>query len=211
MSAEISFALLCFTSFFTIINPFGTMPVFLTMTSNLDSVSRRKTAWRASVVAFFTMLLFAFSGQMVFQFFHISINSFRVVGGILFFIMGFDMLNARLTSIKIGKEEIKEYVNDISITPLGIPMLCGPGAITNAIVLMEDADSFSFKVILIASMVAICLLTFLVLWSSTKILKVIGQTGNNVMMRLMGLIVMVIAVELFMTGLQPFVEKLLHS
>lgn len=211
MSAEISFALLCFTSFFTIINPFGTMPVFLTMTANLDSVSRRKTAWRASVVAFFTMLLFAFSGQMVFQFFHISIDSFRIVGGILFFIMGFDMLNARLTSIKIGKEEIKEYVNDISITPLGIPMLCGPGAITNAIVLMEDANTFSFKVILLASMLAICLLTFLVLWSSTKILKVIGQTGNNVMMRLMGLIVMVIAVELFMTGLQPFVEKLLHS
>ena len=125
--------------------------------------------------------------------------------------MGFDMLNARLTSIKIGKEEIKEYVNDISITPLGIPMLCGPGAITNAIVLMEDANTFSFKMILLASMLGICLLTFLVLWSSTKILKVIGQTGNNVMMRLMGLIVMVIAVELFMTGLQPFIEKLLHS
>lgn len=211
MTAEISFALLCFTSFFTIINPFGTMPVFLTMTANLDSESRRKTAWRASVVAFFTMLLFALSGQMVFQFFHISIDSFKIVGGILFFIMGFDMLNARLTSIKIGKEEIKEYVNDISITPLGIPMLCGPGAITNAIVLMEDANTFSFKMILLASMLGICLLTFLVLWSSTKILKVIGQTGNNVMMRLMGLIVMVIAVELFMTGLQPFIEKLLHS
>ena len=204
----LSFGLLAFTSFFTLINPLGTMPIFMTMTSTLDDSERTRTAKKATIVGFITILAFAFSGQLLFKFFGISINSLRIVGGVIFFIMGLDMLNARLVHTKIKSSEVKAYVNDISITPLAIPMICGPGAITNAIVLMEDARTFTYKIILIAAISLVILLTYVILYSSSRILKALGETGNNVMMRIMGLIVMVIAVEFFFSGLKPIVAEM---
>ncbi len=211
MNNEISFFLLCFTSFITLMNPLGIMPVFLTMTGQLEQKERTRTALKAVIVAFFSLVLFAFSGQVLFNFFGISVNSFRVVGGIIFFMMGYDMLQARLTKIKINKSEINEYVDDISVTPLAIPMICGPGAITNAIVLMEDAINLKSKAILIGTMLMICIIIFLVLWGATRITKLLGKTGNKILMRLMGLIVMVIAVEFFFSGLKPILIDILRS
>ena len=211
MNEVIAFGILSFTSFFTLINPFGTMPIFMTMTADLDKSHRTKTAQRASIVSFITIIIFAFSGQVLFNFFGISVNSFRVVGGVIFFLMGMDMLQARLGKVKLKESEIKTYVDDISVTPLAIPMICGPGALTNAIVMMEDAHSIEKKVILILAVVAVISLTYIILYSSTKIIKILGQTGINVMMRLMGLIVMVIAVEFFFSGLKPIILDILNS
>ena len=101
-------------------------------------------------------------------------------------------------------------MNDISITPLAIPMICGPGAITNSIVLMEKATTLEMKLILIAVISLVMLLTYIILLSSSKIIKLLGETGNNVLMRLMGLIVMVIAVEFFFSGLKPILADMLH-
>ena len=199
-----TFALLAITSFFTLINPLGTMPIFMSMTTSLDDKARKKTARKAVIVAFIIILAFAFSGQLLFKFFGISVHSFKIVGGIIFFIMGQDMLQARLGKIKHNNNDaaIDAYVNDISITPLAIPMICGPGAITNAIVLMEDANTIAHKAVLIASIIAIMILTYVILASSSKISEKLGDTGNKVMMRIMGLIVMVIAVEFFFSGLK---------
>lgn len=208
MTENIAFALLCFTSFFSLMNPLGVMPVFITMTSNLDSLDQRRTARKAMIAAFLTLLAFAFSGQLLFNFFGISVNSFRIVGGIIFFQMGADMLQARLGKVKIPKHEIEEYVADISITPLAIPMICGPGCISNAIVLMEDARSIEQQAILIGVMSLVCLLTYIILFSSTKISAFLGETGNNVLMRLMGLILMVIAVEFFLSGAKPILADI---
>jgi len=203
MTEIVAFGILSFTSFFTLINPFGTMPIFMTMTSELDIQQRTKTAKKASIVAFITIILFAFSGQLLFNFFGISVNSFRIVGGVIFFLMGMDMLQARLGKVKVKESEVKSYVDDISITPLAIPMICGPGALTNAIIMMEDANSIEKKITLIITIFLVMLLTYLILYSSSRIIKILGQTGINVMMRLMGLIVMVIAVEFFFAGLKP--------
>ncbi len=205
-----NFALLAFTSFFTLINPLGVIPIFVAMTSELDAKNRVRTAKKASFVSLLTILIFAVTGQLLFKFFGISVNSFRIVGGIIFFFMGMDMLQARLTRTEVKKSEVKAYINDISITPLAIPMICGPGAITNAIVLMEDAADMVQKVILLAAIFTIMLITYLGLKYSSKITNFIGETGNNVMMRLMGLIVMVIAVEFFFAGLKPIVQDILH-
>jgi len=206
-----TFALLAITSFFTLINPLGTMPIFMSMTSSLNSHEQKRTARKAVIVSFISILAFAFSGQLLFKFFGISVNSFKIVGGVIFFIMGQDMLQARLGKIKHNQDDaaIDAYVNDISITPLAIPMICGPGAITNAIVLMEDAHTFAHKVVLIVSVFLIMFLTYLILVSSSKISKKLGDTGNKVMMRLMGLIVMVIAVEFFFSGLKPIIESMI--
>ncbi|MDX1272702.1 MarC family protein [Bizionia paragorgiae] len=210
MTDLLSFALLSFTSFFTLINPLGTMTIFMTMTKDLDSAHRTQTAKKASLVAFITIVIFAFSGQLLFNFFGISVNSFRIVGGVIFFLMGMDMLQARLGTVKVNPKEVKNYVSDISVTPLAIPMICGPGALTNAIVMMEDAHTIELKGVLIASIIVVMLLTFVILYSSSRIIKLLGETGNNVMMRLMGLIVMVIAVEFFFAGLKPIVISMMN-
>lgn len=208
MTETLSFALLCFTSLFTLINPLGTMPVFMAMTSELTVEQRTKTARKASLVALFTIIAFALTGQLLFNFFGISVNSFRVVGGVIFFIMGMDMLQARLSQVKIKENEVKSYISDISITPLAIPMICGPGAITSVIVLMEDANSLSKQIALFSSIILIIWLTYIILYSSSKLIKLLGQTGINVMMRIMGLIVMVIAVEFFFSGLKPIITDM---
>jgi len=211
MNELLTFGLLSFASFFTLINPLGSMPVFMTMTAELKQADRVRTAKKATIVSFFLIVTFAFSGQLLFNFFGISVNSFRIVGGVIFFIMGMDMLHARLGKVKIKDSEIKTYVNDISVTPLAIPMICGPGAITNAIVLMEDATTFGYKAVLILTLLLVMLLTYLIYYSSSRIIKFLGETGNNVMMRLMGLIVMVIAVEFFFSGLKPFILDILNN
>lgn len=208
MSDTLAFALLCLTSFFTLINPLGTMPIFMTMTANLDQAARTRTALKASLVAFLTLVLFAFSGQLLFQFFGISVNSFRVVGGVIFFLMGMDMLQARLNKVKVSKQDVHSYVNDISVTPLAIPMIAGPGSMTNAIVMMDDASTGTHKAILIGAIFLVMLLTYLILYSSSKLIRILGETGNNVLMRLMGLIVMVIAVEFLFSGLKPIIRDI---
>ena len=211
MDTVIPFALLCFTSLFTITSPLSTMPVFLTMTQSLDEKERRAVAIRATLVACCALLLFVLAGQFLFKFFGISTNGFRIVGGIIIFRIGFDMLQAKYTPMNLRKEEIKEYANDVSVAPLGIPLLCGPGAIANAIVLMQEAYSFEMKTAVIVAISLVYLITFVLLRWAGVLVKFIGETGNNVMMRLMGLILMVIAVECFVSGARPILTEILHG
>lgn len=203
-------ALLFFTSFFAIINPLGVMPVFMTMTADISESQRKRTAIKAVVTAFITLMLFALGGQLMFKFFGISVNSFRVVGGIIFFIMGYEMLHARISRIKVDEELVKKYVDDISVTPLGIPIIAGPGAITNAIVLMEDSPTLPLKLILLLAIVVTLLTTLFFLPGASKIFPLLGETGNKIMMKLMGLIMMVIAVEFFFAGLKPILQSIFN-
>ena len=211
METVFPFALWCFTSLFTITSPLSTMPVFLTMTQSLDEKERRAVAIRSTLVACCALLLFVLAGQFLFKFFGISTNGFRIVGGIIIFRIGFDLLQAKYTPMNLRKEEIKEYANDVSVAPLGIPLLCGPGAIANAIVLMQEAHSFEMKTALIVAIVLVYVVTFCLLRWAGQLVKFIGETGNNVMMRLMGLILMVIAVECFVSGARPILTEILHG
>lgn len=211
MDTLLPFALLCFTSFFTLTNPLGTMPVFLTMTNGMNDDERKTIVRRATIVSFITLMVFTFSGQFLFKFFGISTNGFRIAGGIIIFTIGFDMLQARYSKAKLKDDEVKTYVNDISITPLAIPMLCGPGAIANGIMLMDDANTLIKKILLVSVIASVYFITFLILRASTRLNKYMGETGNNVMMRLMGLILMVIAVECFVSGFKPIMIDILQQ
>ena len=211
MEDLLPFALLCFTSFFTLTNPLGTMPVFLTMTNGMNDHERKAIVRRATIVSFITLMVFTFSGQFLFKFFGISSNGFRIAGGFIIFKIGFDMLQARYSNAKLKEEEVKTYADDISITPLAIPMLCGPGAIAKAIMLMDDASTLSLKGTLIGIIALVYFITFLILQASTRLVRILGETGNNVMMRLMGLILMVSAVECFVSGLKPILIDILRE
>lgn len=205
------YAFICLTSFFTLTNPLGTMPVFLTMTKGLSDNERSQIVKRATIISFLTLMGFTLLGQFLFKFFGISTNGFRIAAGFIILKIGYDMLQARFTNTKLKDEEIKTYANDISITPLSIPMLCGPGAIANGIMLMDDANTWSLKVTLIASIALIYFLTYLILRASTRLVGILGETGNNVMMRLMGLLLMVIAVECFVAGLKPILIDIIQT
>lgn len=211
MDNIIPFALLCFTSFFTLVNPLGTMPIFLSMTDGLSNEERQAIARKATFVAFIILSAFTISGQYLFQFFGISTNGFRIAGGFIIFKIGYDMLQAHFTHIKLNEQEQQHYANNISITPLAILMLCGPGAIANGIVLMEDADDLLTKAVLIAVICLVFLVTYAILRASTRLVKLLGETGNNVLMRLMGLILMVIAVECFVSGIRPILTDILKQ
>ena len=210
MDTIIPYALLCFTSFFTLTNPLGTMPVFLTMTNGLSDDERKHIIKRATIVSVIILVTFTLCGQFLFKFFGISTNGFRIAAGFIILKIGYDMLQARYSSAKLKEEEIKSYVNDISITPLSIPMLCGPGAIANGIILMSDATTWELKATLFSMIAVVYLISFIVLRLSTRLVNLIGETGNNVMMRLMGLILMVIAVECFVGGLKPILIDIIQ-
>ena len=202
--------ILYFTSFLTLMNPMGIMPVFLTMTSELSKKERRNTAIKAVATATAVLILFAFAGRYLFEFFGISVAGLKVVGGVLFFVMGYDMLNARLSPMKIKAEDVEKYVDDISITPLGIPMIAGPGAITNAIVLMGESTDYTSKTMVITSIILVSVTLLLVLFGAVGITRFLGDKGNKIMMKLMGLIVMVIAVEFFFAGITPYIQGIIN-
>lgn len=210
MDTIIPYALLCFTSFFTLTNPLGTMPVFLTMTNGLSDDERKHIIKRATIVSVVILIAFTLCGQFLFKFFGISTNGFRIAAGFIILKIGYDMLQARYSSAKLKEDEIKAYVNDISITPLSIPMLCGPGAIANGIILMSDATTWELKATLIITIIVVYLISYVILRLSTRLVRIIGETGNNVMMRLMGLILMVIAVECFVGGLKPILIDIIQ-
>lgn len=210
-SGLLSFAVLCFTSFFTLANPLGTMPVFLNQTEGCTDEERKAIATKSTFVAFVTLIIFAFFGPYIFLLFGVSTDAFRIVGGIIIFKIGYDMLQAHITHIKLNESERKlhHYTDNISITPLAIPMLCGPGSIANGIVLMEDAENIWYKIAMVISIALVYLITFLILRASNKLYKLLGETGSNVMMRLMGLILMVIAVECMISGLRPVLSSII--
>ncbi len=207
---QLTVLLLYFTSFFTLMNPLGIMPVYLTMTASLTKRKRAQTAIKATITATATLILFAFAGKYLFDFFGISVAGLKVVGGVIFFMVGYDMLNARISRIKLKEEEVEEYVNDISITPLGIPMIAGPGAITNAIVLMGDAPDYTGKMMVVLSILLVAVVILVSLLGASSILKQIGEQGTKILTKLMGLIVMVIAVEFFFSGITPYVQNMIR-
>ncbi len=211
METALAFGFMCLASFFTLANPLGTMPVFISMTRGLSDNERNSIVLRATLISFITLLIFTFAGQFLFKFFGISANGFRIAAGFIIFKIGYDMLQAQYTHKNISDEEKSAYAKDISITPLAIPMLCGPGAIANGIMLMDQASNWVLLLTLISSIAIVYFISYLILRGSTKIMPLIGETGNNVMMRLMGLILMVIAVECFMTGLRPLLVEMIHQ
>lgn len=205
----IPFALLVLTSFFTMINPIGVIPVYIAMVRDQSPEVARSVAIRAILFSMVILALFALGGNALFNFFNIRVDSLKVVGGVLFFLLGFDMLQARMERPRAPEELKGSFVDDMAITPLAIPFICGPGAITMAILLFRQADTLLRQVVFFTMLVFVLVLTGLILVAGRGILGFLGPSGSKVMMRIMGLIVMVIAVEFFFAGITPFVREML--
>jgi multiple antibiotic resistance protein len=197
------FAVLAFTSLLAIVNPLGAIPLYVTLTAPYTKEHRRDTLRRAILTGFSVLLVFALAGTYILQFFGITRQAFQIAGGILFFAVGWDMLQARRSRVKTTEEEETEssHKDDVGIIPLGLPTLAGPGAITTVIALNGQADTVLDSVAVYLSILAVMLICWITLMAAPALTRRMGQTGMNVMTRLMGLLVMVIGAQFVINGL----------
>lgn len=209
----LAFASLVIGSLLAMVNPLGALTIFVGLTAGYSARHRRLTALWGTLTAAAILLVFALFGTAILRFFGITTYAFRIAGGILFFGIGWDMLQARRSRSKTTPEEEEESAEktEVAVVPLGIPTLAGPGAITTVIALMGQTDGTAEAGVVYAGILVVSALTLLALLTGPAILRMIGQTGVNVFTRLMGLLVMVIGVQFVLDGLSTVVRGLLEG
>jgi multiple antibiotic resistance protein len=212
-SSLLKFALLCFTSLLSIINPLSAAPMYLALTDGYSAPQRRRTLRAGVVTAFAILAVFALLGGTIFNLFGITINAFRIAGGFIFFGIGMDMLQAKRNRGKATEEEEQEgrVRENVGVTPLGMPMITGPGAITTVMVLWTQADTPVQMAVVFGSVAAVLAITWAVLAAAPRLVRFFGQTGLNVMTRLMGLLVTVIAVQFIVDGARPMLVEVIRA
>ena len=203
------FALVAFGSLFSIVDPFAAVPVFLALTAREPELERKRIATRAALTTFAILSTFALGGAWVFSFFGITIPAFRIAGGVLLFGVAIDMVKAQKSSTRSTREEVEEEHSDVSIVPMGMPLLSGPGSIAAVMVLAARTHSFSERVTLHAVIAVIALVCLVVMRSASLVARVLGQTGLNVLSRLMGLLLAAVAVQFVLDGVHEAFRKVL--
>ena len=188
-----------------IVNPIGVVPFFIHFTRNFTPVQRRKTARVAAITAFLVIAISALLGLQILEFFGISLASFQVGGGLLLLMSAIQMLNAQPAESKASDVDEGASRADagasIAVVPLTIPLLTGPASISTVVIYAEKTANVWQLSVLVGYGLIIGLATWLSLSAAGKIGKVLGQTGINVMTRLMGLVLAAIAVEVMSDGL----------
>jgi multiple antibiotic resistance protein len=199
---NLQFAILAFTSLLAIVNPLGAVPMYVALTAPYTPEHRVVTLRRAIITATAVLVLFALAGTHILQFFGITRQAFQIAGGILFFGVGWDMLQARRSRVKTTEEEETEssHKDDVGIIPLGLPTLAGPGAITTVIALNGQAQTPLQELAVYVAILLVLALCWMTLAAAPALTRRMGQTGMNVMTRLMGLIVMVVGAQFVING-----------
>jgi len=207
---NISFFLLSFSSLFTLINPIGITPIILSISENMNSMEYSRIIRKGIITAYLILFVFALMGDLIFKFYGITINAFMIAGGILFFRNSLDMIDSKISRISSTPMETKEAEDkeDISITPIGIPIIAGPGAITSVMLLSSQTSNFYEKCILHINIFIILLITLIILFLGKKIATSIGTTGIRIIQRVMGLILMVISIQFIINGIIPILKNL---
>ena len=193
-----------FTTLFVVVDPVGTAALFAAMTEGGSYAYKRRMAWRSATIAAVILLLFTLIGGWLLDTLGISLPAFRVAGGVLLFFMAIDMVFARpsgLRSTTVAENQEAEHKQDISVFPLAIPLLAGPGAITTMLLLSSDAGR-STLLILLGVMLVVMALTLLAFLLSARMMRLIGVTGANVIGRVLGVLLAALAVQFVLDGLR---------
>jgi multiple antibiotic resistance protein len=201
MIALTQFALVTLTSVLFIVDPIAVIPTYLVITQGETTQQRAGTARRACVAAAIILVAFALGGSLIFQIFGITIEAFRIAGGLILWVVAMDMLHGQRTTQE-SRPEIAEgqAKEDVAVTPLAMPMLAGPGAISTIMVLAGQAKTMPEKLILHGSIVFTMFVSWIVLRVGERVVVRMGQTGIRVMTRIMGLLLAAIAVQFVITG-----------
>ena len=210
---EAQFFVFCLTTLFTLINPLGIAPLLVVMTERFSNEERIQIAKKGSLTAFYTLIIFSFLGSVIFKFFGITLEAFQIMGGILFFRNGLRMLEAKVGRSRTTPAEQEESLEteDIAISPIGIPLIAGPGAITAAMLLSSQTPQLYSYATVVISLFLVLFLVYLILRNGDLVIRVLGTTGMRIIQRLMGLILLVIAVQFVINGTLSILPPLIAS
>ena len=203
-SAYVRFSLLALSSVFFLVDPFAALPTFLAVTAGSDKARRRRMAWKASLTALVVLCAFAIAGQYIFRMFGITLPAFEIAGGVILLLIGLDMLNAKRSETQETDPETQAAAEkeDAGIVPLGIPMLAGPGSITSVMVLVGQAQGdWKLLAAIIGAIVITAAICYLVLGNSDRVASMLGETGIRILVRIMGLLLVALAVQYFVNGM----------
>ena len=198
-----SFFLTTFLTIFVIVDPFGAAAIFLSITPNNTEEERKAMAKRAAIVAALVLFIFAVGGNLIFKYFGITLDAFKVAGGVLLCISAINMLYAKSYAMKHHPEEAGESVEkeDISIVPLAVPILAGPGAITAVMIDISKCENLFMFFLVFLSIALVCSFVYIILREASLIIKFLGKTGINITTRFMGLILISISVQFIVEGI----------
>ena len=201
----VRFAVLALSSIFFLVDPFAAIPGFLAITESADPARRKRMAGKGAITCFVVLTGFALGGQLLFRMFGITLPAFEVAGGLILLLIGLDMLEAKRSPTQEAHGDTEEAAakEDAGIVPLGIPMLAGPGAISSVMVLVGQVPSLWHWEMgaILGSIAFTSLVTYWVLASASQVRRVMGDTGIRILVRVMGLLLVALAMQFFVNGL----------
>jgi multiple antibiotic resistance protein len=195
-----------FMGFFAMLNPVGNLPVFVGMVSDFDKKTQRMVAFRSVLVAFAIIAVFSIFGHMIFRMFGITLPAFQIAGGLIVFMMGYNLLNAKDTPMHTqapsSRNDMSKIAEDMAITPLGTPLLAGPGTISAAMNFVGAEKSLINVAVVISVFAVMCMITYLLFISGQRLATRVNPGILKVVTRIMGLILAVIAIQMLITGIE---------
>jgi multiple antibiotic resistance protein len=204
-SPIVRFSLLALSSIFFLVDPFAAIPSFLAITDRADPLRRKRIARKGAITCFIVLTTFAIAGQLIFRMFGITLPAFEIAGGLILLLIGLDMLEARRSPTQETHGDTVEGAakEDAGIVPLGIPMLAGPGAISSVMVLVGQVPTlWGWQMgAILGSIVLTTVVTYFVLAAASRVRQVMGETGIRILVRIMGLLLVALAMQYFVNGI----------
>jgi len=214
MSEVLSFGLVAFTAIFVVVDPFTAVPFFLALTAGETAERKRAIAMRASLVAGGVLAGFGLVGAILFQLIGVTLAAFKIAGGSLLLVTSADMVRTRPPSTRITEGEIEEGTGkaDVAVVPLALPLLAGPGAIATVVVLVGRARAEHAYLVLpvLLAVAVVGLLSYAVLAGASRVDRVLGKTGLNILERVAGLLLAAIAIQFILDGLGEAIPAMLR-
>ena len=201
MMSYLQFALVTFTSLLFIVDPMAVIPTYLVITQGQSPDQRKRTALRSCIAAGLLMTVFGIAGTEIFHVFGITLPAFRIAGGLILWLVAMDMLRGERTTQESTEEIVEgQEKEDVALTPLAMPMLAGPGAISTVMVLAGQSHTIFGNVAVYGSVWLTAIICWLTLRAGDRLVSVMGQTGIRVMTRIMGLLLAAVATQFVITG-----------
>jgi multiple antibiotic resistance protein len=204
MESLVGHSITVFLAFFAVMNPISNAAVFIGLTDDQDSASRKRIAFKSMITAFCIILFFSILGKTIFELFGITLPAFRITGGVLIFLVGFHMLQGRPSKIHhpetASTRDVTTDGSNVAISPLAIPILAGPGTIATAMN-YSATGSYVQSTITIAAFSVLCVITYLAFVSGERLMGILGKSGMDVVTRLMGLILAVVGTQMLIEGI----------
>lgn len=198
----VEFALVSVTSIIAVMNPTSTVAIYIALTKDMNPEQRHKVIAKSMKISFIVLAFFAFTGQLLFLVFNITLAAFKIAGGILLVTSAFSMLNPR------KKDFSQEELENIAIVPLAFPLTAGPGTIMAVVLLVSEASSLIEASLVFAGIFAGVTVSYLGMTYAPRIFKFLGEEGLHVITRLMSIIVLAIAVQFMISGIAEIIPTL---